>query len=335
MKALTLHLRSPSGFKDTLPRSDTLFGAVCWGIWLLYGEVRLRQFLASYANENPALVVSSAFPYLVSDGQTTHLFPKPKSCPATPPADERHFGLAKRFRKVRYLDDALFQKVIENGLTNQDLWDSLVRNETTLSDDQQVLSHVRSKGPGLKLEVVPGNAIDRLAGGTLEGMLYHSTEWFFGPDTGAFFLARLAEEWEKEALAVFRYYGDKGLGGDSSVGKGNYKLDVNDGLPYREPSDGKRWVTLSLYYPKPAEWDFCRNNPEQSWYSVIRRKGRVESAFSPTTNSWKKSVLMLEEGSSFPVIDGIGEYGMLPEVGARPDGAKVLQNGLAFPVKMR
>ncbi|MEO0082540.1 MAG: type III-A CRISPR-associated RAMP protein Csm4 [candidate division WOR-3 bacterium] len=335
MKALTLHLRCPTGFKNSLPRSDTLFGAVCWGLWLLYGQERLQQFLESYTNDNPALLTSSAFPCLTVGGQTTHLFPKPKSCPAELQFDENHHDLAKSFRKVRYLDGDLFQYFIQEGLTDQNLWEWLLQDKVQLSEDRQILSKGGVKTLSARSEVVPGNAIDRLSGAALEGMLYHSTEWFFGPDTDAFILVRLAEEWEKKILAVFRYYGDKGLGGDSSVGKGGYRLEVSNGLPFCEPVGGRRWVTLSLYYPRPDEWTFFRQNLDQAWYSVTKRKGKVESGFSPTSNIWKKSVLMLEEGSSFPEMDGCRNYGTLVEVGTRPDGGSILQHGLAFAVRMR
>ncbi|MEO0073915.1 MAG: hypothetical protein ABIK43_04565, partial [candidate division WOR-3 bacterium] len=156
----------------------------------------------------------------------------------------------------------------------------------------------------------------------------------FGDKTGAFALVHLAEEWERQVLAVFRYYADKGIGGDSSVGKGSYELAIQQGFPFKESASGTRWTTLSLYYPRPDEWSYYQASPEQVWYSLVKRKGRLESSFSPAADVWKKSVLMLEEGSCFPVLEGRNVYGELPEVKVLPDGVRVLQYGLGFPIRM-
>jgi CRISPR-associated protein Csm4 len=335
MKELTLRLRNPTGFKDTLPRSDTLFGAVCWGIRLLYDTATLERFLATFSDGSPALLLSSAFPCAWHADGVTYLLPKPRTCPSQTDGDEQQHERAKEFRKARYVDDSLFQRIVGQGLTDQELWEQFRTKALQLSPDG-VLSGGSNTLPDFREDVIPGNAVDRLSGGTIEGKLFHTTEWFFGPDSGAFILVRVADaDWEKKLRAVFGYYGDKGLGGDSSVGKGGYALEGSDGLPFREPTEGRRWLTLSLYYPQPDEWTFYQRNPDHVWYSLSRRKGKIESAFSVTTNIWKKSVLMLEEGSCFPAFDQRQYYGDLARVGQLPDGSSVRQCGFAFAVRMR
>lgn len=337
MKNLTLYLKLPSGFKDNLPRSDTLFGAVCWGVRLFYGEKKgLTDFLATYQDKSPAMLLSSSFPFIEKDKKIIHFLPKPHSKPLKPQFEIEKYKSAQKFNKVKYVDSQLFQEIINNGYQNQDLWNKFQQGELFLSEDEKILSKM-GKIPSLptKAKTIPGNAIDRLKGGTMEGKLYHTTEWFFEEESGAFLLAKISEEWCQKVLTIFRYYGDKGLGGDSSVGKGNYTLQIEEGFPIQEANDGKRWLTLSLYYPEEDEWRYYQSNSEKAWYSVVKRKGKIESNFSPTVDIWKKSILMAEEGSSFPVIAGKPFYGTMPIVKEKSDSIKIFQYGIAFSVKIR
>jgi CRISPR-associated protein Csm4 len=334
MNEITLYLKSPTGFKDNLPRSDTLFGAICWGVWLLYGEDDLNKFLDSYKEQNPVVLLSSSFPFSKIEQQITHFFPKPHQKPLPPINDIKLYKLSKKFNKVKYIDDQLFQDIINNGYDDQQLWERLLKNELYLSEDNKILSKRKLKSFPIKIAVVPGNAIDRLSNGTIEGKLYHTSECFIEYESGIFVLLKVTDEWLKKILAVFRYYADKGLGGDTSVGKGSYKLAVKENFPFQENPDGKRWLTLSLYFPEPTEWQLIQQKLDETWYSLTLRKGKIESNYSPTTNVWKKSLLMLEEGSVFPVIDNKTYYGMLPVVKEIENQYKVYQYGLAFSVKM-
>jgi CRISPR type III-A-associated RAMP protein Csm4 len=279
-------------------------------------------------------MLTSAFPFIETNGQIVYFFPKLYSEPLKPQDNIDRYKLAKKFNNVRYVDDKLFQEILDNGYNNQALWDKLLGGDLYLSLDNKVLSKNEILSFPLKLNAVPRNAIDRIKSGTIEGKLYHTTEVFFKKGSGAFLLAKISEEWFKKIIAVFRYYSDKGLGGDTSVGKGNYLLEVKEGFPFQEVVNGNQWITLSLYSPKEDEWQYYRNNSKNVWYSVIKRKGKIESGFSPSTNIWKKSVLMFEEGSTFPVIEGKTIYGALPEVKSMSN-MNILQYGFGFSVKMR
>ena len=77
MKTYAVRLSPISSFQ-AFPASDTLFGAICWGIKRLYGDEKLLEMLKDFNSGNPRFVLSSAFP-LLKNGKDTPLafYPKP------------------------------------------------------------------------------------------------------------------------------------------------------------------------------------------------------------------------------------------------------------------
>ncbi len=75
MKEYVISLTPTSGF-EILPHSDTIFGAICWGIRTLYGESRLLEILNGFKSKPPFLL-SSAFPWKVVRKKQVYFLPKP------------------------------------------------------------------------------------------------------------------------------------------------------------------------------------------------------------------------------------------------------------------
>jgi CRISPR-associated protein Csm4 len=68
---LRFSFRPLSPFKH-FPESFTLFGAICWGVRVLYGEDELEKMLEAFLNEPPFIISS---PLFEKNGKL--LFPKP------------------------------------------------------------------------------------------------------------------------------------------------------------------------------------------------------------------------------------------------------------------
>lgn len=335
MTELTIYLKSLGGFKDGTPRSDTLFGALCWGIYLFYGDEVFMNFLKSYQENEPAVLLSSSFPFFNENNNLIHLFPKICSQPIELPSTVKDYKIAKRFIKSEYIDGAIFQEIIDNGYGEQYLWDNFLQGSYLMSSDGKIISKKKIEFLPFKSQIIPGNAIDRINAGTIKGKLYHTRELFFSSNGGVFILLRCADNWVNKILAIFRFFGDKGIGGDFSVGKGCYTLEVKEKFPFNEPKEGTHWVTLSLYYPTNEEWQYYRKKSYDCWYKIAARKGKIESSFSQSTDIWKKTVIMVEEGSTFPVIRNQKIYGSLPVVKEMANGVKILQYGLGFVIRIR
>lgn len=66
MKSKIVYLKPRSSYRPAM-RSDTLWGAICWEMHMLYGEEKLKKFIACYASDHDraeGIYLSSAFPYL-------------------------------------------------------------------------------------------------------------------------------------------------------------------------------------------------------------------------------------------------------------------------------
>lgn len=67
---MIVYLQPKSAFSKSIPRSDTLFGAICWAISLLYGVKKLECLLECYIEEKAPFIISSMFPYIKWDGKS-------------------------------------------------------------------------------------------------------------------------------------------------------------------------------------------------------------------------------------------------------------------------
>lgn len=67
---MIVYLQPKSAFSKSIPRSDTLFGAICWSISVLYGVKELEDLLECYIEEKAPFIISSMFPYIKRDGKS-------------------------------------------------------------------------------------------------------------------------------------------------------------------------------------------------------------------------------------------------------------------------
>jgi len=173
------------------------------------------------------------------------------------------------------------------------------------------------------------NSIDRATGRVYEGALFEEEvvygKWDF------YFLVRVFDDsYEGKLRAVIGYYGDRGLGGNASTGKGSFIPFFMDdeGFLLSPPTISAR-IVLSLYVPSLEERRVMWDNRDLLNYSVVVRRGVTESQLVEERNKWKPSVLMLEEGSVVPDFgkDIIGCY-----IPFEKDGVERAINGIALSV---
>ncbi len=221
MKTLALRLKPHSGpciaFQNELPRSDTVFGAIVWGMRDL--GVDTNEFLSLYNSNSHPLVVSSVFPYI--------LLPRPMY--VVPGGEDfkarEKYAEYKKRKKAEWLQPDGFNETIAKGALPQEK------------------SKYHSLG---KPTERPRVRIPRLGG---ETELFHQ-KLFAVPF--AWLALRGDEEWLKKAKAALKLVGERGLGGGITYGTGAFEIEDME-LPFQEVADGNAWVSLSLYYPKDEE----------------------------------------------------------------------------------
>ena len=314
---------TPTGrFLGGLPRSDTLFGALCWGIRWTHGEPALLGLLGACDRAEPPFVLSSAFPFAEGGNGPVYYLPRPLHWPAgSPEQDLEGMSRAKRLRRAAYCSRSVFSQVTAG---RPPALDALAEPKgPCLSTPGEALPAIRDVD-------VDRNAINRMTGAVQEGRL------FFGQETGvtgggAYFLIRMRDAAARPLVeAALRFLEDRGIGGDASVGRGQVRVAVEDGDLLPETPRPPRCVTLSLLHPSAADRDHLAANVGQSAYRLVKRKGRVESLYAPTEQPWKSTLVMLSEGSVFLRDGDRAVYGAAPVVKEQP--FRVRHNGFGYTV---
>jgi len=119
------YLNPKSSFLGESIHSDTLFGAICWGIANVCGDNLIGEVLEYFKDGKPPFLISSAFPYVQLE-QRIHLLPKPICKPIYKEARSREdFTKLKTIKEIVYVPEEIFQQIIEGKLTDETLFDSL------------------------------------------------------------------------------------------------------------------------------------------------------------------------------------------------------------------
>jgi len=339
-----VYLEPQSSFRNNL-RSDTLWGLICWGIKTVFSEQKLEEFIDKH-KEKP-VKISSVFPYKregnedKSDGQKKRFFPRP----ILQPLNLNHFfesnGIdkkseraqyiadLKKFKKIKYVEESIFEKFLKGELNetdfflNKELWDT--------------------KEEFYKEEDVLHNSIDRLTNttpqpkeGNKRASLYSTTELFI-KNGGLFFLLDGYPEQIELVEAALRFFSHVGFGGDSSTGKGYFKISLED-INFTESENADAFITLSLFLPSDDEVAEFKKRKSNMWYELEARKGKFGGHFVKINKFWKESVLMFKESSVFPKLDK-AHYGKIKKVMSREQNGMfdVYHYGVAFdlPIKLK
>ncbi len=326
MKLTAVYLEPQSGYKTPL-RSDTLWGALCWGIRHVHGEDKLVEFIKAYKEGGDTYSLSSCFPYIEREGEKIHFFPRPKLHTPYKSFNAKTFdegvkkmsGRKEKKKRSKYVSQAVFEKILQSG---------------SLPDAYEMTDY-----PVAKAYPVTRNTINRIDGGTLDrdgqGQLFHVDEYH--TNGGLFFLVKGKLDLLRGAL---NYLEHTGFGGDRSVGKGWFKIHYDENFELNEPSKANACTTLSLYHPKKQEIANFEADSENIFsYKLEMRGGRLGFLNYKQVN--KDAILMFQEGSVFPIENYDEEqFGYNPIV-LEPNEEynpglkhKVSHYGIGFMVKM-
>ncbi|MDO9547908.1 MAG: type III-A CRISPR-associated RAMP protein Csm4 [Candidatus Marinimicrobia bacterium] len=313
-------------FTDEILHSDTLFSAVI-NMWALLYPGDMALFLPGGGEDSldfPWFQVSSAFPYQDS----CFYFPKPfvrlNTGDKTNQKDPR---IAKKIKQLKYLDQTLFEKAIHN--------EEIRIPECSFSGNGQFLNAEsgQKRSPDqapFAIYDVPRVVKDRRSGST---MPFSFTRICFQKKAGLWFAATFSEEqWAKRFRAALNLLGDTGIGGDRSVGHGQFSVADTGIMELKVPADTRHCLTLSLYHPKTAEIPAIR---EGASYQIIERKGWIFAGISKPLR--RQAVRMFKEGSVFGNSPSCGGdvVKVLDKDSAPGLDHHIYRYGIAFPIPCR
>lgn len=308
MQAIYLFPKSP--FPLTIP-SNTLFGALCYGVRELYGEKDVNEIVDK---GKPPFLISSAFPFVEDEKKMEHFFPKLITKP--PKISTKLFENAKKLKAVNFVHESIFSEWI-NGKTSE--LELIEKVDDAYKVEKGLLI---PKKLDLKFDMhivdLTQNILNRLTSQSED--FFYITKKIFS-NSGLFFLIKYHEEYEEKIISGLRFLEDRGIGGDISIGKGEFKFSKKE-LKIEEPIDGKSFLTLSRYCPGNEINEFDKG---KMWYELEKIQGRCRDGII------KKAMFIFKEGSTFPDL-GKEFYGKIENVRKDP---RMVEFGYAFPIKMR
>jgi CRISPR-associated protein Csm4 len=345
--------------------SDTLFSALCHTIRQQFGLAILQDFLAGYSSSDPPLLLSSAFPYVLSrreeevegwkppepfdSSHAIRFFPRPLKPPPGVPDEPKE---RKRVKKIAWVSESIFRAWVGGESLDQHYDpDRLVQGQRiwlTASEWEQVAGWRDEETDAIRLWAVgdvPRVTVDRRVSAS---SVYQAGRVWFLPRGGLWLLMRWRADWQERGNLALRVLGDAGVGGERSAGHGLFcphGPHTLSGLP--DPTPGGRFLTLSLYYPTEAELKDVIGGDNISYRLRVRRgwmssPDQVESAEEGTLSGSalrRKAVRMFAEGSILHWPDGKSVLGALadvtPDAYRQAGGHDVWRYGYAYAVGYR
>ncbi len=344
--------------------SDTLFGALCWAYRALQGRASLEQFLDGLPGRPPC-VLSSCFPAIRGPIGPVRCYPMPflpMSALSGPSGSQRQQGASRGPRdaldaemkaaddlrglaRAPFVSEGVFRDIVTQGLGLAALWDRLNAKPPTLvrvagiwmgAEEARGLPEAVQTRAGWRDIDVPRNHIDRIAGATVEGMLFSIAARYYQKDVGLWFALQAAGI--ESFRPLLRYLQDTGVGGHRTSGISQFAIPLPEIHDLAIPSapSGDRLVNLSRYIPAPGE---VRPDDERAAYRLTTIQPKHESrGAAPGQRIYKGRLVILEEGSVLPLVGERKEfYGRIVPVGRNsedPDGFPVWHNGMTLPAFM-
>lgn len=326
-----VYLSPQSGFSTPL-RSDTLWGLLLVGLRMVHSDSKVADLLYACEQGQPPFVVSSAFPFQISQSTITHYFPSPMVCFHHDTIDKilsdedrrnviERMNAAKKFKKIKYIPEDVFQRFVNGELSTKEHFDKLHSDK----DWAKKFSSLNiSAGDILH------SSIDRLSNSTAidqegAGQLFYTHEHYV-ENGGLYFLVEGDVELILPALRFLQHFG---FGGDNSVGKGIFTVETKE-FSLQKPTKPTHILSLSLYSPTADELHAYRLSKQYWGYEIEIRRGTVGTHFYNTGKYRKKPVAQFTEGSLFPFI-GEKTLGKVHTVHS-DHSFHIRHNGFAFAV---
>lgn len=298
MQAIAYHLEARAPFHLGLrgvgleatavyASADTVFAALCHALRQQFGRDTLEDFLRTY-QDSPALLLSSAFPYVpvwtegkvsrekplsIDPAGVIRFYPRPLERPPGLADNPRQRKVVKR---IRWLSEDIFRTWIgEESLEQHFALINLVQDKSawlTAAERQKVAGWRDEEGDQIRLWAqgdVPRVTVDRRSNAS---QVYQAGRVWYQPGGGLWLLAHWREDWQERGETALQVLGDAGLGGERSAGHGQFHLHGPHTLPaLPNPQPGQRFLTLSLYYPRPGELSQVLQNDDVRYQFEMRR----------------------------------------------------------------
>ncbi|MEO0075518.1 MAG: hypothetical protein ABIK31_05345 [candidate division WOR-3 bacterium] len=352
---------TPKSIIEKFPSSETIFGAICWGIHHLYKDIDLQEKLAKFDEWDKRFIVSSAFPLIKLKNNDIYCYPKPilaepdvkaleniakdnitlniTKSPVKIEDEDLKFQYSKRvefsrykeFHNIEYLSESLFQRLI-NCERYEDIYKDYVNSRLLAISDKILLTKDEysniNNNQLIISKITARNKIDRLSFATVPGgEIYYQQEMYLNPNVCELYFLLMTED-IKFFKPIFRWLEDTGIGGNRTVGRGFYKITIQGEVNLPNDNTARIFITLAKLLPNENEIDWQSDN---NFCDLLIYQPRLDTMFFKGGQFIKDSVTYIKEGSVLEAKERKPYYGMLhPSIEIR--GQKIYQYGLTIPI---
>jgi len=316
--------------------SDTLFAALVATAADMGGAKMANAFAAPFAAGKPPYLLTSAYP---AAGEL-HLFPMPHRKLNL----QEKQGQRKLLKRLQYLSPKMFAKAlrfepVDEYLSEDGSGRFLQDGRVWLTQEEQLLlPETWRKLPDDKLReqsVWKAAPVDRVTVDRTSSAsaVFRIGRTVYAPDCGLWFGVQwpgAPQPADRDTLEeLLALMGDCGLGGERSVGYGQFTWEPGAALDLPAARAGQPALSLSRYLPDSAELPAALQG-EHSSYRLVAVAGWLAAPGRAAQR--RRQVRLLAEGAVFQTI-GTGPWGRLAD--ARPVGwtaHPIWRYGYACPV---
>lgn len=270
--------------------SDKIFGAILATMNDLFPSVT-EDLIKRFKQDNPPFLISSAFPFIKIKNNKIRFYPKIL-------LDEEldfKFDLEtiKNFDDIKFLQEEIFFDIISGKLSFNEIfnnYDNYSKIGEFLFNKQLNIQEFQNFSNRM---IVSQNTINRLNNSYKafysEGIKYNSYHGLF------FHISFFDNDFIEILKAVFRLLKDRGFGSKISIGRGQFKYEIENDDIYKNHNskfsvDENYFVTLSRFIPTKNDLKFIDLN---SNYELGFKRGINKFGYPC------KQVIYFSEGSTF------------------------------------
>lgn len=267
----------PQSYFATPLQGDTFLGQLCWGIVAHFGEERLTQLLAQYA-QSPFAVVSDAFP--------SGYLPKPQLPQHKLGIDNLDPIKRKEIKRKQWIPVADAAKPISQWMTSATTDKELLQAAKNEQASALVESHQRMH-----------NSINRLTGTTGEaGFAPYGvqTHWYAEGMLWDIYVVLDEQQLSLDELTLLiTELGRSGYGKDASIGAGQFSLEQAGEANLPHSSQANAVLTLACCAPQGQEV-----KAQECYYLPFTRFGR-HGDWAVMVNPYKAPIIMAKTAAVF------------------------------------
>ncbi len=296
-------------------QADTIFGHLCWTIVRrANGETELAEFIQTYRQGNPRLLLSDAFP---ADFLPVPVLPySAQPRPANKAEGMARVEKAKMWKEAAFLTPDEFRAACQGQMPD-------VQRAPISRRDRTVFK----------------NQINRLTGTTTGpeegagGNLYSVDELALAQEKGPgrfdamplSLYVRIAPGWEDWTRQLFNDMALAGYGKKKSSGYGQFRIASFQPFEgFARPQGANGFVSLSNFVP-------AGDDPTRGAYRLFIKYGRLGEDYAVSGAPFKLPLVMIRAGATFYVERPKAFFGRLV-TGIHRSKPEVVQYGFAFDV---